>query len=549
MKHLFTTIAAALLSVCLSAQSYKRSVDEEILNRMVLQAQEDIKARFFSTLVQKNIRTTNYTTYNTLYDCVDILTTEKNSTVMTQQLVKRMAEYGIAYGLARKLSKERWVDVIKAAEDDTLSARAMRHPQKLKAESTPALLDSIFDRLMYQAYHSGPDPKKGDGNEKGEEKAVASVAKIDTGTSSGKNAVHFDELVIGAHSNARATIDNYTIDQVYQLLWHDTLMVRLGLFDRRADDREWQLENLIGVNYDAFWASQADKTIKVAVDNSIQNLGAVLISADAIYTELETILGVSGLQGLDLATFTSDDEMAVKALVKIFAKAAQYYSGRSGQNNKVAIIANTICDYVVFDPAHGEGSNYGFEIDVEAVILRLEERFLGWNESPMKNSFANFRPFFTIGLNYGYFGGPDAAFTEGSSLGQRQVAWAGEKIGIKWRLRDWGYFKTREYNESFRYGGKQYRRLVRPKVPTISNLYWFGYASGVLYSIADLRSDSEFNGVIAGSGFGIQFFNKMELNASYALPVDATYFKDGFINIGFDIPIFDYIRAVKTNGN
>ena len=60
------------------------------------------------------------------------------------------------------------------------------------------------------------------------------------------------------------------------------------------------------------------------------------------------------------------------------------------------------------------------------------------------------------------------------------------------------------------------------------------------------RSDASFNSMIGGLGLGIQFFNKMELNASYALPVDSPGIEAGFWNVGFDIPIFEYIREARA---
>ncbi|MBK9195388.1 MAG: hypothetical protein IPO17_10465 [Flavobacteriales bacterium] len=176
---------------------------------------------------------------------------------------------------------------------------------------------------------------------------------------------------------------------------------------------------------------------------------------------------------------------------------------------------------------------------------RLIERAL-----PTKHALFNIRPFMTIGLNYGYFGGPSEEFEASDTYGLQQIAWAGGKIGLKWRVADWKYTRGQPKDEWYKYHNKYYRRWVRPRQPDISNLYFSLYASGILYNIADLRTDETFRRPIVGLGSGIAFFNGLELNLSYAVPIvegfDLTGAeRRGFANIGFDIPLFDYIRAAR----
>jgi hypothetical protein len=255
------------------------------------------------------------------------------------------------------------------------------------------------------------------------------------------------------------------------------------------------------------------------------------------------------LDSIDLKELSFKDKRSVKLFVGLFSIAADHFAMHVRQNTIIRKIAEVISEHVIFDSDLTADSPEKFDLDVEGMVLSFEDRFLGWNESPMKNSLLNVRPFFTIGLNYGYFGGPDTAFATESSLGQRQIAWAGEKIGLKWRLHDWGYTRSREAYEPYRFKGKYYVRYVRPRTPLVSNVYLMLYGSGVLYTIADLRSDSEFNQIIVGTGAGFQLFNKLELNLSYASRVDSKSLDQGFLNVGFDIPIFNYIRAVRGNGN
>ena len=267
---------------------------------------------------------------------------------------------------------------------------------------------------------------------------------------------------------------------------------------------------------------------------------------DVNTTEQKSLTGAPDLTLPDLRELDVTDEDAIKAAITLFRSAARYFGDKVAQNGVIDQMAELITKYIIFDPEFDPGSKYGFRVDVEGIILAFEDRFLGWNNSPTKNAWVNVRPFFTIGLNYGYFGGPDTAFSAETTLGQRQIAWAGEKIGLKWRIWDWGYTRSREAGESFKYHGNFYVRNVRPRTTLISNIHLTPNPTGVLYTIADLRSDNTFNSVIGAVGLGIQFFNKMEMNASYALPVDADAADAGFVNVGFDIPIFEYIRAARA---
>ena len=69
--------------------------------RIIIQKQEELKQRAL-----KNIKTTNYTTYNSVYQLVNILTTEKNKTIMTQNIISEISEYAITYYLTAYFIKK-----------------------------------------------------------------------------------------------------------------------------------------------------------------------------------------------------------------------------------------------------------------------------------------------------------------------------------------------------------------------------------------------------------------------------------------------------------
>jgi len=80
------------------------------------------------------------------------------------------------------------------------------------------------------------------------------------------------------------------------------------------------------------------------------------------------------------------------------------------------------------------------------------------------------------------------------------------------------------------------------------------YGSGILYNIVDLKSETNFNYAITGAALGLEFFNGLEFNLGYAMPLVSKnnigeMLDKGFINIGFDIPIFEYLKAAKNKRN
>ena len=76
------------------------------------------------------------------------------------------------------------------------------------------------------------------------------------------------------------------------------------------------------------------------------------------------------------------------------------------------------------------------------------------------------------------------------------------------------------------------------------------YGSGLLYNIVDLKSETNFKYAITGAALGLEFFNGLEFNLGYAMPIIpkdniGQMLNKGFINIGFDIPIFEYLKAAR----
>ena len=73
------------------------------------------------------------------------------------------------------------------------------------------------------------------------------------------------------------------------------------------------------------------------------------------------------------------------------------------------------------------------------------------------------------------------------------------------------------------------------------------YGSGLLYNLVDLKSNDDWNQAVVGTGIGVTFFNGLSANIGVAVPFTDNNFKseNAYLNIGFDIPIIEYIGALS----
>lgn len=513
-------LIAFLFAFRTNAQLRKQVIDEELLTSLVQAKQEEIKARALTNLVRNNVRTLNKTTYNTMYDMVDILITEKNKTVMTRALVGKAADYAISYAATRYMMLK--YNVFPGGSKD-----------KGKNLSADKLAELIADDYK-------TEQKSG-------------------GLSRGDNPIRIDGT-----TSYDVGVDNWLLDHVYIELANEPLLKAKGLF-RKESDRTWEYDTAGGaVDYPAFWAKHGTAK-RDAIMMELHaftawlktNLGRLDQVAGAVAADNWAALSNLDLKDLGVAPGPVPNagvigNSEVQQVMALFMHALELYRNHVGQNSTLVRIGDIINQYFVFDPERLDKENlYGFSIDVEGIILSFEDKVIRSTTSPTKRSWLNLRPFFTIGLNYGYFRSFDTTFTETQSLGLSQVAWAGEKLGFKWYLWDWKYTRGQQANEPYRFHGRMWTRNVRPRDPLFSNWYVSLYTSGLLYTIADLRSEREFNSAIVGLGSGVRFFNGLEVNASYAAPIiaGATIQEDidaGFWNVGLDIPIFEYIRELRA---
>jgi hypothetical protein len=180
---------------------------------------------------------------------------------------------------------------------------------------------------------------------------------------------------------------------------------------------------------------------------------------------------------------------------------------------------------------------------VEAMAKDIFSRFA-------ENQHTAVYPFFTVGLNQNMALGNSFKFIDNASdsslSGSSQSSFVSEKIGVKWNILDFN--RMRSFNHFDLHNGsnkaRQKRALKTGINPAVNNLHAFAYASGVLYQIKALNSADEFKTPVIGAGAGITFFNGLDLNVSYVMPV--TFKTDqAFLCISFDIALFEYLGALQ----
>lgn len=288
--------------------------------------------------------------------------------------------------------------------------------------------------------------------------------------------------------------------------------------------------------------------MKTDIDNQLDayilNLANINNTADEVFKLLN-----SG--NFDLNELKSVSKENIELLFELFSFSLSEFEEQIGQNSFLSKIGKLINKYVIYVSYEGDNDMVfkNFKIDVESIILSFEDEFFDKGITSLKDFKIGVKPFFIIGMNYGTFVNSNTTIlnSDGNS-NISQISFIGEKIGLKFVLADFDYTHSQKPLEWYKYRGK-YRRWKGPvSDPLINDIYFSIYGSGILYNVVDLKSEDNFNFGLIGFGAGISFFNDLEFNISYSVPIIEKKFSydNAFINLGFDIPIFEYIRAVRN---
>ncbi len=169
------------------------------------------------------------------------------------------------------------------------------------------------------------------------------------------------------------------------------------------------------------------------------------------------------------------------------------------------------------------------EIDVVSFLNDLQQHY-------ERNNPSSFSLYLTLGLNQNMF---INKFQFSDSTEQlTSIGFASEKIGVKYKILD--FKKYRGYENAIKSD-----IYLNKRAPFINEWYASVYGSGLLYSLANTTTNQNFNFPHVGFATGFRFYNALDFNVMLGLPFikDQKFGNNGFVGIGFDIPLSEYLEA------
>jgi len=190
-----------------------------------------------------------------------------------------------------------------------------------------------------------------------------------------------------------------------------------------------------------------------------------------------------------------------------------------------------------------DGQRY-IDFNIESFLITLSRT----NENKLRT----FQFHFTVGANNIYFLSP-LALNDGSSISN--FSFISEKIGLKYKFYNPGAWKPRNIGDVYKNRfGKLTRKIGPPKEPFLSNTHILVFGSGILYNIASTGTSREFNFPIFGIGTGLTFYNSLDMNLTFGVPINNSLnFSQNisinrfYIGLGFDIQFTEYINRIVQN--
>jgi|GEM_PF-2893097 len=190
------------------------------------------------------------------------------------------------------------------------------------------------------------------------------------------------------------------------------------------------------------------------------------------------------------------------------------------------VFINAMKKYTLINP-----SEEYVEIDVVSFLTDLQQYY-------NRNNKAVFSLYLSLGLNQNFFF-KNFKISETDSI--NNISFASEKIGVKWRIKNFKRFEGYE-------NAVKDDVYLNKKAPFINELYTVIYGSGLLYTLANTTTDENFDFPHVGVGLGMRFYNALDLNLIVGFPFVKNYnFGDNaFYGIGLDIPLGEYLEKLGS---
>lgn len=198
-------------------------------------------------------------------------------------------------------------------------------------------------------------------------------------------------------------------------------------------------------------------------------------------------------------------------------------------------------DYVVVNESE-EGKEY-IDFNVESFLGHLADME---KNKPQRISFL-----FDVGVSTGYFVNKPFQLEDGKPI--ESLSFVAEKIGLKWKFINNGFWQRKSPGETYSYYGQKIR-TTPPKQSVIDNVFLSIYGTGLLYNIFDISTENEFDSPFLGTALGIGFFNNLDFSVSATVPVISNQpfsksFEYPMVSINFDFRFNEYIQRLGEKRN
>lgn len=500
----------------------KGTIDTEVLTAIIQQKQEELREKVFMDIVINNFKKAspsvrNFSTYYYIYNVMQTITTEKNKTIITRDLLQTTSEFALVYGFTTY----------------SVALGIKNHSDESQFYSD---INLVFPPQ---------DTKKENLNLYGQE-SISTITSFDINQIESK--INKDGTVDNPNL-LQGKIFNFLIDMTFDALINHPDIIKSKLFKDDFTSKELSVwynadnEYQKVINAGGTRASAAIK-LRAEMDKIIT---AFMASYDNFQKFDEFVKDLKAKEQ-GLTQMTEEQYLAMRSLIKEAIRIIQlnYY------NSVVSKISDFVLDYTIIEYQEDKTKDGKLYVDIESLISALDQHY---NSKSRKSSvsskywYINPRLFFSIGTNYASFFESNRLSTDNSGNAESldKLYFASEKIGIKIKFFDMKYTRAFEPGEKFKYRGTQ-RVWLRPqKQAIVSDMHLILYASGLLYNLVDLKSNDNFNQAVVGTGIGVTFFNGLSANIGIAVPFTDNNFKskNSYLNIGFDIPIIEYIGALS----
>lgn len=242
------------------------------------------------------------------------------------------------------------------------------------------------------------------------------------------------------------------------------------------------------------------------------------------------------------------NETQLKHTKELLGKFVSYIE-KTGKFNVPAIYLNSLINNITYSDSVGS-KPASVSLNFESVLYEINDKLV---KPSQLHRTRYIQPYINIGVNYSAFLNPNnlQVNDDGTTSRMNSLAFASEKIGIKFKI--WNYQYTRSFQPgvSFKYYNRKgtVRSWNRPQPkPILDDFFVDVHTGGLLYNVVNLKTEENFDFPFVGIGLGCRTFNGITFSGSLNQPYTNNAFNTDnlFFMFSIDIPIIEYITAIRS---